>query len=126
MLVVCSRAASHTAVDKLRAAGVEVLVVTGQNEARAGERGADRARLAGHPVDAARGRARTWRAPSSRPARSTRRACSSRPLLAGGRDARTAVEGEGAEQIAAATRALATEVEVIDDDVLITARLKEW
>jgi len=47
-------------------------------------------------------------------------------VLAGGRDARTAVEGEGAEQIAAATRALSTEVEVIDEDVLITARLKEW
>ena len=48
------------------------------------------------------------------------------PMLAGGRDARTAVEGAGVEQIAEATRALATEVEVIDDDVLITARLKEW
>src|SRR4051794_3253060 len=33
VLVVSSRAASHTAIDKLRAAGAEVLVVTGQNEA---------------------------------------------------------------------------------------------
>jgi hypothetical protein len=36
------------------------------------------------------------------------------------------VEGEGAAQIAQATRALTTEVEVIDEDVLITARLREW
>ena len=36
------------------------------------------------------------------------------------------MEGEGVEKIAEATRAMSTEVEVIDDDVLITARLKEW
>jgi diaminohydroxyphosphoribosylaminopyrimidine deaminase / 5-amino-6-(5-phosphoribosylamino)uracil reductase len=48
------------------------------------------------------------------------------PTLSGGRDARTAVEGEGAEKIADATKALSTDVERIDEDVLITARLKEW
>src|SRR5918999_1369687 len=41
------------------------------------------------------------------------------PMLAGGRDARTAVEGQGVEQIADARRALSMEVERIDDDVLI-------
>jgi diaminohydroxyphosphoribosylaminopyrimidine deaminase/5-amino-6-(5-phosphoribosylamino)uracil reductase len=48
------------------------------------------------------------------------------PLLAGGRDARTAVEGMGVEHIAGAGRALHSEVERIEDDVLITARFKEW
>ena len=48
------------------------------------------------------------------------------PVLAGGREARTVVEGIGAEDIAGAARALAMETERIDDDVLIIARLNEW
>ncbi|HLM25562.1 MAG TPA: bifunctional diaminohydroxyphosphoribosylaminopyrimidine deaminase/5-amino-6-(5-phosphoribosylamino)uracil reductase RibD [Thermoleophilaceae bacterium] len=125
VLVVCSRAASHTAVDKLRAAGAEVLAVTGQNEAarvgRALKELATRGvqsllleggpRLAGAFLDAGElDEARVFVA----------------PVLNGGRDARTAVEGEGAGKIAEATRALSTAVEVIDEDVLITARLREW
>jgi diaminohydroxyphosphoribosylaminopyrimidine deaminase / 5-amino-6-(5-phosphoribosylamino)uracil reductase len=46
--------------------------------------------------------------------------------MTGGRDARTAVEGIGIERIAAAPRALHVEVERIEDDVLILARLKDW
>jgi riboflavin biosynthesis pyrimidine reductase len=48
------------------------------------------------------------------------------PILAGGRNARAAVEGEGIEAIGAARRAVATEVERIEDDVLISARFGEW
>ena len=48
------------------------------------------------------------------------------PLIAGGREARTAVEGTGVDTIAAAPRALHVEVERIEDDVLIVARFKEW
>jgi diaminohydroxyphosphoribosylaminopyrimidine deaminase/5-amino-6-(5-phosphoribosylamino)uracil reductase len=48
------------------------------------------------------------------------------PMLIGGRDARGAVEAMGVETIADAVRAQHTEVERIDDDVLITARLREW
>jgi diaminohydroxyphosphoribosylaminopyrimidine deaminase / 5-amino-6-(5-phosphoribosylamino)uracil reductase len=48
------------------------------------------------------------------------------PVIAGGRQAKPAVEGEGAETIAAAAHALHTTVERIEDDVLVTARLKEW
>jgi diaminohydroxyphosphoribosylaminopyrimidine deaminase/5-amino-6-(5-phosphoribosylamino)uracil reductase len=36
------------------------------------------------------------------------------------------MEGEGVEAIADATRALTLEVERIDEDVLIRARMKEW
>jgi diaminohydroxyphosphoribosylaminopyrimidine deaminase / 5-amino-6-(5-phosphoribosylamino)uracil reductase len=48
------------------------------------------------------------------------------PLLAGGRDARTPLEGQGVDLISRATRALATEVERIEDDVVVAARLREW
>ena len=48
------------------------------------------------------------------------------PIVAGGRQARPAVEGEGVEVIADAAHALHTTVERIEDDVLVTARLKEW
>ena len=125
VLVICSRAASHRDVSKLRAAGVEVMVVTGQNEAarvsqaltELGSRNVQSLLLEGGPhlagafLDAGQvDETHVFVA----------------PVLAGGRDARTAVEGAGVEKIAQAARALSTEVEVIDDDVLITARLKEW
>jgi diaminohydroxyphosphoribosylaminopyrimidine deaminase/5-amino-6-(5-phosphoribosylamino)uracil reductase len=48
------------------------------------------------------------------------------PILAGGRNAKAPVEGEGVERIAAARRALSTEVERIGDDVLISSRFAEW
>ena len=48
------------------------------------------------------------------------------PLMTGGREAKTAVEGMGIEQIAAAPRALHVEVDRLEDDVLVIARLKEW
>ena len=48
------------------------------------------------------------------------------PILAGGREAKAAIEGQGVERISDALRSLHTEVERIDDDVLVTARLREW
>ena len=48
------------------------------------------------------------------------------PIVLGGRTARDPLEGEGAETIADATQALGIECERIDDDLLITARMKEW
>jgi len=48
------------------------------------------------------------------------------PLMTGGRTARSSVEGQGAETIESARRAIASEVEQIGDDVLISSRLKEW
>ena len=68
---------------------------------------------------------RTWPARSSTPARSTR--CgSSWPPSRGRLTARDPLEGEGAERIAEATRAVSLDVERIGSDVLISARLKEW
>jgi diaminohydroxyphosphoribosylaminopyrimidine deaminase / 5-amino-6-(5-phosphoribosylamino)uracil reductase len=123
--VVCSRAAARTSVQALEAAGVDVIVATGQNERARVEDALDElgardvqsllleggphlagAFLEAHEIDEAR--------------------MFIAPLMTGGRDARTAVEGMGIEQIAAAPRALHVEVERLEDDVLITARLREW
>ena len=48
------------------------------------------------------------------------------PLLAGGRQARTAVEGLGVENVASALHAEEVELDRIDDDVLISARFRDW
>jgi diaminohydroxyphosphoribosylaminopyrimidine deaminase/5-amino-6-(5-phosphoribosylamino)uracil reductase len=125
LTVVCSRAAARTSVQALETAGVDVIVATGQNEcARVAdaldELGARDVqsllleggpRLAGAFLEANEiDEARMFIA----------------PLLTGGREARTAVEGMGIEQIAAAPRALHVEVERLEDDVLVMARLREW
>ena len=47
-------------------------------------------------------------------------------MLAGGTRARGALDGQGVELIDDARRAIATSVEQIDDDVLISARFTEW
>jgi len=46
--------------------------------------------------------------------------------MTGGAKAKTAVEGIGIERLAAAPRALHVDVDRLEDDVLIVARLKEW
>ena len=48
------------------------------------------------------------------------------PVVVGGSNARDPLEGEGAERIAEAIRALRLDVERIGDDVLISARMREW
>jgi diaminohydroxyphosphoribosylaminopyrimidine deaminase/5-amino-6-(5-phosphoribosylamino)uracil reductase len=48
------------------------------------------------------------------------------PVLLGSAGARDVIEGEGVERIAEATRALTLECESSGEDVLITARLREW
>ncbi len=125
VILVCSRAASRTAMEALESAGVEVIVTSGSNEAyrtesalvELGGRDVQSLLLEGGPhlagafleageVDEAR--------------------IFIAPLLLGGREARTAVEGIGVERIAGAERALAVEMERIDDDVLVLARMREW
>jgi diaminohydroxyphosphoribosylaminopyrimidine deaminase/5-amino-6-(5-phosphoribosylamino)uracil reductase len=123
--VICSRAASRRATEALEAAGVEVITVAGENErARVGaaldELGARDVQsvlleggphLAGAFFDAGEvDEVRTFIA----------------PMIAGGRQARVPVEGQGVEAIGAAPRALSSTVERIGDDVLITAQLREW
>jgi diaminohydroxyphosphoribosylaminopyrimidine deaminase/5-amino-6-(5-phosphoribosylamino)uracil reductase len=123
--VICSRAASRTDITGLEAAGVEVLMVKGDTEpARVaaglqelGARDVQSVLLEGGPhlagafMDAREiDEARVFLA----------------PLLAGGSRARGALDGQGVELIDQARRAIATTVEQIDDDVLVTARFTEW
>ena len=125
VVVICSRAAARTRVQALESAGVEVVTASGENEsarvaAALDELGAREVQqllveggphLAGSFLDAGEvDELRVFVA----------------PVIAGGRSARPAVEGEGVELIADAARSLHTEVERIDDDVLISARLREW
>ena len=48
------------------------------------------------------------------------------PLVLGGRTARDPLEGEGVETIAEALRALTLECGRVGEDVLVSARLREW
>ena len=71
--------------------------------------------------------ARTSPARSSTPARSTRSACSSRRSCSAAARARDPLEGEGVERDRrGAARAARSTCERVGDDVLITARLREW
>jgi diaminohydroxyphosphoribosylaminopyrimidine deaminase/5-amino-6-(5-phosphoribosylamino)uracil reductase len=125
VVLVCGRGASRTNVQALEAAGVEVIVAAGANEAarvssaldELGSRDIQSLLLEGGPhltgafLEAGEiDELRVFVA----------------PLVAGGREARTAIEGLGTGPIAGAARALSTEMERIDDDMLITARLREW
>ena len=46
--------------------------------------------------------------------------------MLGGRTARDPLEGEGVEAIADAVRALSLDCERIGEDLLVSARIKEW
>ena len=48
------------------------------------------------------------------------------PLVLGGRTARDPLEGEGAETIAEAVRALTLDCERVGEDLLVSARMREW
>ena len=124
--VVTSRAASRTTVQALQAADVDVIVATGENEAarvahaldELGAREVQSLLLEGGPhlsgafLEAGEiDEARIFVA----------------PVLAGGREARTVVEGLGrrGDRRRPRTRS-SVKTERIDDDVLIVARLNEW
>ncbi len=125
LTVVVSRAAPRAETDALEAAGVEVLVATGQNEParvrsaldQLGALGAASVLLEGGPhlagafLDAGEiDEVRLFLA----------------PILLGGRSARDPLEGEGVERIAEATQALTFDCERVGHDLLVSARLREW
>src|SRR3954471_17064214 len=125
LTVVVSRAAPRRDVDALEAAGADIIVATGENEqARVrsalhalGERDVTSILLEGGPhlagafFDAGEiDEVRLFLA----------------PMLVGGRAARDPLEGGGVEKIADATRALTLDCEHVGEDVLISARLREW
>jgi diaminohydroxyphosphoribosylaminopyrimidine deaminase/5-amino-6-(5-phosphoribosylamino)uracil reductase len=125
LIVISSRAAGRTRTEALVAAGAEVITVAGENEAarvlaalhELGSREIQSLLLEGGPhlagafLDA--GEVDEMRVFVA-------------PIVAGGRQARSPVEGQGFPLIGAARRALGHQVETLADDVLISARLTEW
>jgi diaminohydroxyphosphoribosylaminopyrimidine deaminase/5-amino-6-(5-phosphoribosylamino)uracil reductase len=125
LIVVVSRAAPRAATDALETHGVEVIVATGANEPARVTSALDQLgatgiasvlleggpRLAGAFFDAGEiDELRLFLA----------------PLVLGGRTARDPLEGEGVETIAEAQRALSLDCEQIGEDLVVTARLREW
>jgi len=125
LTVVVSRAAGRSDADALEAAGAQVLVAAGENEParvraaldQLGAMGVTSVLLEGGPhlagafLDAGEiDEIRLFLA----------------PVLLGGRTARDPLEGEGVERISEALRALTFECDRIGEDLLISARLREW
>jgi diaminohydroxyphosphoribosylaminopyrimidine deaminase/5-amino-6-(5-phosphoribosylamino)uracil reductase len=125
LIVVVSRAALRSETDALEAAGVDVVVATGENEPARVRSALDQLggreisailleggpHLAGAFFDAGEiDEVRLFLA----------------PILLGGRSGRDPLEGVGVERIADATRALTLGCEQVGHDLLISARLREW
>jgi diaminohydroxyphosphoribosylaminopyrimidine deaminase/5-amino-6-(5-phosphoribosylamino)uracil reductase len=125
LTVVVSRAAARADTDALEAAGVQVLLATGENEParvrsaldQLGSSGIASVLLEGGPhlagafLDAGEiDEIRLFLA----------------PILLGGRTARDPLEGEGVERISEALRALTLSCDRVGEDLLISARLREW
>jgi diaminohydroxyphosphoribosylaminopyrimidine deaminase / 5-amino-6-(5-phosphoribosylamino)uracil reductase len=127
LVVVVSRAARRSATDALELAGAEVLVATGEHEPARVRSALDQLgalhppvtamlleggpHLAGAFLDAGQiDELRLFLA----------------PLLLGGRTARDPLEGTGVERIGDAMRALTLTCENVAEDLLVSARLREW
>jgi diaminohydroxyphosphoribosylaminopyrimidine deaminase/5-amino-6-(5-phosphoribosylamino)uracil reductase len=125
LTVVVSRAAAHADTDGLEIAGAQVLVATGENEParvrsaleQLGSIGVSSVLLEGGPhlagafLDAGEiDEIRLFLA----------------PLLLGGSAARDPLEGEGVGRISEALRALTFTCESVGEDLLVSARLREW
>jgi len=125
LTVVVSRAAPRSATDALESAGADVIVATGEHEPARVRSALDQLgdqdvasilleggpHLAGAFLDAGEiDEVRLFVA----------------PLLLGGSAARDPLEGQGVKRISDALRALTLDCVRVADDVLITARLREW
>jgi diaminohydroxyphosphoribosylaminopyrimidine deaminase / 5-amino-6-(5-phosphoribosylamino)uracil reductase len=125
LTVVVSRAAPRASTDAFETHGVDVIVATGENEPARVCSALDQLggaeisailleggpHLAGAFLDAGEiDEIRLFLA----------------PLVLGGRTALDPLEGQGVDTIAEAVHALTLDVEPVGEDVLVSARLKEW
>jgi len=125
LTVIVSRAAPRTATDALQTHGAEVIVAPGENEpARVGS-ALDQLGAAGVASILLEGGPRLGGAFLEAGEVDEIRLFLA-PMVVGGKTARGPLEGEGVETIADAVRALTLEGERVGDDLLISARMKEW
>jgi diaminohydroxyphosphoribosylaminopyrimidine deaminase/5-amino-6-(5-phosphoribosylamino)uracil reductase len=125
LIVVVSRAARRNDTEALAAAGAEVIIASGENEPARVRSALDQLsgldiaailleggpHLAGAFLDAGEiDEVRLFLA----------------PMLLGGANARDPLEGEGVARISDAIKAMTLDCARVGDDVLISARLKEW
>jgi diaminohydroxyphosphoribosylaminopyrimidine deaminase / 5-amino-6-(5-phosphoribosylamino)uracil reductase len=127
LIVVVSRAAPRGATDGLETAGADVIVATGEHEPARVRSALDQLGALDPPVTSVLLEGGPHLAGSFLDAGQIDEVrLFIAPLLLGGRTARDPLEGEGVERVADALRALTLECERNGDDVLVSARLKEW
>ncbi len=127
LVVVVSRAAPRGATDALESAGAHVLVATGEHEPARVRSALDQLAALDPPVTSMLLEGGPHLAGSFLDAGEIDEVrLFLAPLLLGGRTARDPLEGEGVERIADAMRALTLDCESDGEDVLISARLREW
>jgi diaminohydroxyphosphoribosylaminopyrimidine deaminase / 5-amino-6-(5-phosphoribosylamino)uracil reductase len=125
-LTVCvSRAAARADTDALEAAGAQVLVATGQNEPARVRSALDQLGAAGIAAVLLEGGPHLAGAFLDAGEIDEIRLFLA-PILLGGRTARDPLEGEGVERISEALRALSFDCDRVGDDLLVSARLREW
>ena len=127
LTVVVSRAAPRTATDALEMAGVHVVVATGENEPARIRSALDQLGALDPPVTSVLLEGGPHLAGAFFDAGEIDEIrLFIAPLVLGGRAARDPLEGEGVEQISEALSALTLDCQRVADDVLVSARLKEW
>jgi diaminohydroxyphosphoribosylaminopyrimidine deaminase/5-amino-6-(5-phosphoribosylamino)uracil reductase len=127
LVVVISRAAPRAATDALERAGAEVVVATGENEPARVRSALTQLGALDPPVTAVLLEGGPHLAGAFLDAGEIDELrLFLAPMLLGGRSARDPLEGMGVERIDDALRALTLTCERTADDVLVSARLREW
>jgi diaminohydroxyphosphoribosylaminopyrimidine deaminase/5-amino-6-(5-phosphoribosylamino)uracil reductase len=127
LLVVVSRAAPRSHTDALEGAGADVLVATGEHEPARVRSALDQLGSLDEPVTSVLLEGGPHLAGAFLDAGEIDELrLFIAPLLLGGRTARDPLEGMGVERIADAVRSLTIECTRVTDDLLISARLREW
>ena len=125
LTVVVSRAARRTATDALETHGAEVIVATGENESARVASALDQLGAAGVGAVLLEGGPHLAGAFLEAGEIDEIRLFLA-PMVLGGRTARDPLEGDGVDMIADAARALTLGCERVGEDLLISARMKEW
>ena len=127
LIVVASRAAPRSAVEALESAGAQVLIASGENEPLRVSDALSQLGALDPPVTALLLEGGPHLAGAFFDAGEIDEVrLFIAPLVLGGASARDPVEGMGATLIADATRAISLTAERVADDILLTARLREW